>query len=329
MQNKTILINFLRIVFLFFVLISIFFTYSILKPLPLKENIIFEIKKGHGFNQLVDELNEKNLIEYPILMKTYGKLTRRASKVHAGEYEISQNDSVVSLVNNMFEGKIFYRQLRLKEGSSFKELLETLIDNPYLSKGLEVKNIDLIRNHLKISYQSLEGLFYPDTYFFKKGDSTLSLLKRAHLKHNEILEEVWNSRSIGLPYQSSYEALILASIIEKEGIEKRQIAGVFIRRLKTKMKLQSDPTIIFALGDEYSGDIKNSHIKMKDPYNTYHIYGLPPGPIGLVSQSSIEAALNPEQGDSLFFVSKGDGTHHFSDTLEEHNKAVKKFQLNK
>ena len=145
---------------------------------------------------------------------------------------------------------------------------------------------------------------------------------------NQVVEEVWSSRSIGLPYESSYEALILASIIEKEGIEKKQIAGVFVRRLKLKMKLQSDPTIIFALGDEYAGDIKSSHIKMKHPYNTYHIKGLPPGPIGLASESSIVAALNPEEGDSLFFVSKGDGTHQFSDTLDEHNKAVELFQLN-
>ena len=328
MQNKTITINFLKIVFLIFVLISIFFIYSILKPLPLKENIIFEVKKGHGFNQLVDELKETNLIDYPLLMKTYGKLTGRASKVHAGEYEISQNDSVVSLVNSMFEGKIFYRQLRLKEGSTFNELLEALIENPYLSKDREINSTDLIRSHLKISYHSLEGLFYPDTYFFKKGDSTLNLLKRAHGKHNQVVEEVWSSRSIGLPYESSYEALILASIIEKEGTEKKQIAGVFVRRLILKMKLQSDPTIIFALGDEYAGDIKSSHIKMKHPYNTYHIKGLPPGPIGLASESSIVAALNPEEGGSLFFVSKGDGTHQFSDTLDEHNKAVELFQLN-
>jgi UPF0755 protein len=135
--------------------------------------------------------------------------------------------------------------------------------------------------------------------------------------------------NINLPFKNSYEALILASIIEKEGTEKKQIAGVFVRRLKLRMKLQSDPTIIFALGDEYDGDIKSSHIKMKHPYNTYYIQGLPPGPIGLVSESSIEAALNPEKGNSLFFVSKGDGTHYFSDTLEEHNQAVQRFQLNK
>ena len=143
------------------------------------------------------------------------------------------------------------------------------------------------------------------------------------------LEELWNIRNLALPYKNSYEALILASIIEKEGVEKRQIAGVFIRRLQIGMKLQSDPTIIYALGKNFDGDIKRSDITMKHPYNTYHIKGLPPGPIGLVSKSSIEAAINPAEGTSLYFVAKGDGTHHFSDTLKEHNQAVRKYQLNK
>ena len=151
------------------------------------------------------------------------------------------------------------------------------------------------------------------------------------MRQDELLRqnELWKQRKSGLPFNNSYEALILASIIEKEGTEKKQIAGVFVRRLKLKMKLQSDPTIIFALGDEYDGDIKSSHIKMKHPYNTYYIQGLPPGPISLVSENSIEAALHPEEGNSLFFVSKGDGTHYFSDTLEEHNQAVQRFLLNK
>ena len=154
-------------------------------------------------------------------------------------------------------------------------------------------------------------------------------MNRSNLKHQKILEELWNLKSLDLPYKNSYEALILASIIEKEGIEKRQIAGVFVRRLQLGMKLQSDPTIIYALGKDFDGDIKRSDITMKHPYNTYHIKGLPPGPIGLVSKSSIEAAINPAEGTSLYFVAKGDGTHHFSDTLKEHNQAVRKYQLNK
>ena len=145
-------------------------------------------------------------------------------------------------------------------------------------------------------------MFHPETYNFIKGDSYLDILKRSHFKHQKILNELWEQRKSGLPFNNSYEALILASIIEKEGTEKKQIAGVFVRRLKLKMKLQSDPTIIFALGDKYDGDIKSSHIKMKHPYNTYYIQGLPPGPISLVSKSSIEAVLNPEEGKFTFFL---------------------------
>tara|TARA_B100000029_G_C17092084_1_gene784623 strand:- start:171 stop:599 length:429 start_codon:yes stop_codon:yes gene_type:complete len=141
------------------------------------------------------------------------------------------------------------------------------------------------------------------------------------------MNELWKNRVDGLPFKNPYEALILASIVEKEGKERKEIAGVFVRRLNLKMKLQSDPTIIFALGKKYKGDIKRKHIIMKHPYNTYYIKGLPPGPIGLVSKESIEAVLNPSEGEELYFVSRGDGTHQFSVTLEEHNEAVRKYQL--
>ena len=186
-----------------------------------------------------------------------------------------------------------------------------------------------IRDRLSIEVKSLEGQFHPDTYNYIRGDSYIDILNRSNLKHQKILGELWTLRSLDLPYKNSYEALILASLIEKEGIEKKQIAGVFVRRLKLGMKLQSDPTIIYALGKDFDGDIRRADILMKHPYNTYHIYGLPPSPIGLVSKSSIEAAINPEEGTSLYFVAKGDGTHHFSDTLKEHNQAVRKYQLNK
>ena len=217
----------------------------------------------------------------------------------------------------------------MREGSTINELIDLFKNNTVLKKDKNFDDKNKIRSDLGLEINSLEGLFHPDTYNYIKGDSYLDILKRSNLKHQKILNKLWNQRNINLPFKNSYEALILASIIEKEGIEKKQIAAVFVRRLKLRMKLQSDPTIIFALGDEYDGDIKSSHIKMKHPYNTYHIKGLPPGPIGLVSESSIQAALNPEEGNSLFFVSKGDGTHYFSDTLEEHNQAVQRFQLNK
>jgi len=309
-----------------FIVIFIFYLY---KPLSVTETTIFEVHKGYGLIQVIDELYEQNLIERPVFLKLYGKLFRKSKSILIGEYLVLKDETFIDLINKITAGSIHYRQIRLKEGSTLREILGLLESNPYVTKEGSIRDLSIIYLHLNINQKSLEGLFHPDTYYYKKGDSYLGILKRAHMKHENILDETWRGRSLGLPYKNSYEALILASIIEKEGMEKKEIAGVFVRRLQSKMKLQSDPTIIYALGKEFKGDIKSSHIKLKHPYNTYHIEGLPPSPIGLVSKTSIEASLNPSKGSSLYFVSKQDGTHFFSDTLDEHIKAVKKYQLNR
>ena len=303
--------------------------FTLYRPLPVNETTMIEIEKGYGLNQVIDRLNEQELVNRPLILKGYVKVFKRSDDIKAGEYLISKTNNAIQLIQKISEGSVYYHQIRLREGSTINELIDLFKNNDALKKDKNFEDKNKIRSNLGLEINSLEGMFHPDTYNYIKGDSYLDILKRSNLKHQKILNELWEQRKIGLPFNNSYEALILASIIEKEGTEKNQIAGVFVRRLKLKMKLQSDPTIIFALGDEYDGDIKSSHIKMKHPYNTYYIQGLPPGPIGLVSESSIEAALNPEEGNSLFFVSKGDGTHYFSDTLEEHNQAVQRFLLNK
>ena len=303
--------------------------FTLYRPLPINETTMIEIEKGYGLNQLIDRLSEQGLVNRPLILKGYVKVFKRSDDIKAGEYLISKTNNALQLIQKVSEGSVYYHQIRLREGSTINELIDLFKNNTALKKDENFDDKNKIRSDLGLEINSLEGLFHPDTYNYIKGDSYLDILKRSNLKHQKILNKLWNQRNINLPFKNSYEALILASIIEKEGTEKKQIAAVFVRRLKLRMKLQSDPTIIFALGDEYDGDIKSSHIKMKHPYNTYYIKGLPPGPIGLVSESSIEAALNPEEGNSLFFVSKGDGTHYFSDTLEEHNQAVQRFQLNK
>ena len=303
--------------------------FTLYRPLPVNETTMIEVEKGYGLNQVIDRLSEQGLVNRPLILKGYVKVFKRSDDIKAGEYLISKTNNAIQLIQKISEGSVYYHQIRLREGSTINELIDLFKNNDTLKKDKNFEDKNKIRSNLGLEINSLEGMFHPDTYNYIKGDTYLDILKRSNIKHQKILNELWDQRKIGLPFNNSYEALILASIIEKEGTEKNQIAGVFVRRLKLKMKLQSDPTIIFALGDEYDGDIKSSHIKMKHPYNTYYIQGLPPGPIGLVSESSIEAALNPEEGNSLFFVSKGDGTHYFSDTLEEHNQAVQRFLLNK
>ena len=318
-----------KVILAILVSLIVLLIFTLYRPLPINKTTMIEIEKGYGLNQVIDRLSEQGLVNRPLILKGYVKVFKRSDDIKAGEYLISKTNNALQLIQKVSEGSVYYHQIRLREGSTINELIDLFKNNTVLKKDENFDDKNKIRSDLGLEINSLEGLFHPDTYNYIKGDSYLDILKRSNLKHQKILNKLWNQRNINLPFKNSYEALILASIIEKEGTEKKQIAGVFVRRLKLRMKLQSDPTIIFALGDEYDGDIKSSHIKMKHPYNTYYIQGLPPGPIGLVSESSIKAALNPEEGNSLFFVSKGDGTHYFSDTLEEHNQAVQRFQLNK
>ena len=303
--------------------------FNLFRSIPISETIILNVDKGYGLNQVIETLNQRKLIKRPLILKAYVRVFKSKANIKAGEYLILKDENIYQLIKKIKEGRVYYRQIRLKEGSTFNEILNLFTNNNYIKKDGHFNNLDKIKALLNIELKSLEGQFHPDTYNYIKGDSYIDILNRSNLKHQNILEELWNLRSLDLPYKNSYEALILASLIEKEGIEKKQIAGVFVRRLKLGMKLQSDPTIIYALGKDFDGDIRRADILMKHPYNTYHIYGLPPSPIGLVSKSSIEAAINPEEGTSLYFVAKGDGTHHFSDTLKEHNQAVRKYQLNK
>ena len=173
-----------------------------------------------------------------------------------------------------------------------------------------------------------EGIFFPDTFFYLKGENFSSILIKSNENWKKISKELWRNRNLNLPFKNLNEAVTLASIIEKEGLEKRKIAGVFVNRLNKNMKLQSDPTVIYALGNEFDGNLTRKNLRIDNPYNTYRYRGLPPGPISIVSYDSLEAALNPSLTDYLYFVSMGNGFHKFSKTLTEHNEAVLKYQIN-
>jgi UPF0755 protein len=234
------------------------------------------------------------------------------------------------LLDLLISGKVVNYQITFPEGLSFKEWRSILAKQPKLTKKLPGLTVQELLQQLSLGNNHPEGWFFPDTYLYTAGDSDYDILLQAYTRMRKILAEEWKNKSEDLPFSTPYEALILASIVEKEtgvGSERGEIAGVFVRRLKKGMRLQTDPTVIYGLGDKYQGNITRSHLKQPTPYNTYVINGLPPTPIAMPGQDAIHAALHPVKGKSLYFVAKGDGSHYFSATFKEHVQAVKRYQL--
>jgi len=293
----------------------------------LDEDLLIYIEPGKSSNDIALNLEEKNLINHPFFLVQYLRLIGKLNSVKSGEYSISNDEDLIDLVSKITEGKYYYRKIQLLEGMRFTEIMELIKKTEGLILNLGKYPEKKILLDLNLTYISPEGIFAPETYFFKKGDTVSNLLERSYKAQQAYSLNLWSKRQPNLPFKNLYEALILASIIEKEGKEKKEIAGVFINRLNRNMKLQSDPTVIYALGKTFDGNIRRKDLRIKNPYNTYVYKGLPPGPISLVTMSSIEAVLNPVLSDNLYFVSRGNGTHKFSVTLREHNRAVRKYQL--
>lgn len=315
-------------------LVGIYFVYS----KSLDENIalpdgglVLEIKKGESLNSVLSELKEQGVFEQLWTAKIYARINAYGSEIKAGEFHLSSPMTIPQLLKFISSNNQISYSIQFIEGSSYKDALSVLASNEKIIHTLQSLSDDELAKKIDLEISThLEGQFYPDTYFFHKGDSDLDILKRANQRLRAILEKEWQNRQKGIPLESAYQALILASIIEKEtGVpeERPEIAGVFTRRLQKKMRLQTDPTVIYGLGDSYQGNITRKHLKQDTPYNTYRISGLPPTPIALVGRAAINAALNPKEGKSLYFVAKGDGSHYFSETIDEHNKAVRKYQL--
>ena len=293
----------------------------------LKKELVVDVKQGMSMQDISFLLQSNDLLYSTFFLNQYSRILGKSTQIKTGEYLVTNNDSIFSLLDKFSKGEIYYRSVRFKEGSTFSQLLLILKQLDGIIDNLKVNPDSLIAKETGSKYSSMEGIFSPDTYYYKKGDTASSLLVRAYKQQKKELNTLWKNRMPGLPYKSEEDALTMASIIEKEGVEKKRIAGVFINRLNAKMRLQSDPTVIFALGKNFDGNIRKKDLRLKHPYNTYIIQGLPPGPISLVSVESIKAALQPEITNDYYFVSRGDGTHQFSATLEQHNKAVKEYQL--
>jgi len=291
---------------------------------------IFLIKSGSNIKSIAQDLSMQKIIDDPWLFILLAKVKGVETRVRAGEYQIEAVITPEELLEKFIQGSSIQYSFTVIEGWSFHQMLAAIADDPVIEYTLEDKTDEEIMDLLGYPDQHPEGLFFPDTYRFPKGTSDVDFLRRAYQVMQKHLTREWNQRESGLPLQSSYDALILASIIEKEtgaGFERPLISGVFIQRLKKKMRLQTDPTIIYGLGEDFDGDIRFRDLKKDTPYNTYLHAGLTPTPIALPGLEAIRAALHPAKTEALYFVSKGDGTHHFSATLEEHNAAVKRYQL--
>jgi UPF0755 protein len=293
---------------------------------------VFLIRSGSNIKSISQDLAREKIIDDPWLFILLAKLRGMETRVRAGEYHLQPGLTADELLEKFTRGNAIQYKLTIIEGWSFRQMLAAIAEDPIIESTLQGNTDAEIMVLLGQPGQHPEGLFFPDTYRFPKGTSDLDFLRRAYQVMQKHLEREWTQRVPGLPLNSSYEALILASIIEKEtgaGFERPLIAGVFIERLKRKMRLQTDPTIIYGLGPDFDGNIRYRDLKKDTPYNTYLRAGLTPTPIALPGIDSIRAALHPATTEALYFVSKGDGTHQFSATLEEHNAAVSRYQLNK
>ena len=297
--------------------------------LPLDSPTVVDIPPGASLTSQARKMAERGILTFPRVLTAYARLSGQTA-IKAGEYQLEQGDTPRDLLTMWVEGDVIQYSVTFPEGLRFSEWLVLLGRVEKLDHLLTGKTGQAVLAELGLELEHPEGWFFPDTYSYRAGDTDRDILLRAHDRMEQVLAEEWQNRADGLPYASAYEALIMASIIEKEtGVpeERGEIAGVFVRRLQKGMRLQTDPTVIYGLGDAYRGNIRRRHLLEHSDYNTYRIDGLPPTPIAMPGREAIHAALHPEEGDSLFFVAKGDGSHYFSTTLEEHRKAVQEFQL--
>jgi len=294
------------------------------------EPYYYQIKQGETLRQVSNNLYLAGIIEHPKYLVWHGRLTRVANKIQMGEYAFKPGMTPKDILQDISTGKTVQYSFTLIEGWNFREMMQELRKSEQLVHTLEGLNNKQIMEKLGFPDQHPEGRFLPDTYHFPRGTTDVDFLKRAYQATDQYLQEQWPDRQADLPYKEPYDALIMASIVEKEtglASERPAIAGVFVRRLKKKMRLQTDPTVIYGLGEKFDGNLRRRDLVNDTPYNTYRRNGLPPTPISMPGKEAIRAALHPEDGDALYFVSRGDGSHEFTSNLRDHNRAVVKYQL--
>lgn len=290
----------------------------------------YEVMAGATLKSIARDLRDLGVLDRPEYLRWMARRGGFSNRVKVGEYEFSASTTPREFLEKIVSGKVVQYTLTIVEGWTFKQMRDAVAANEILSHSLNSLPDAEVMARIGFAAIHPEGRFYPDTYSFPKNTSDVEFFRRAYTTMQDYLATAWPQRAEGLPLASPEEALILASIVEKEtgvAAERPAIAGVFVRRLQKGMKLQTDPTVIYGLGEHYDGNIRKRDLEAVTPYNTYRIKGLPPTPIALPGKDAINAALHPAPGDALYFVARGDGSHEFSATIEQHNRAVHKYQI--
>ncbi|AKR43449.1 endolytic transglycosylase MltG [Methylophilus sp.] len=313
--------------------LGIWMVIFMIRPLPMaSETIGLQIPAGASVRGIADQLVAAGVLTEPYSFLLMVKLTGSGNKLQAGDYALNTPLQVLSLLDILKHGTFDQFKLQLTEGKTFTDFRQKLAQMPGIRHDTVMLSDHELMQLVSGQDQHPEGWFFPDTYFLDAQSSDVDLYKRAYQKMVQHLTAAWEGREAGLPYRSMYEALVMASIVEKEtGVEEErpQIAGVFVNRLRKGMRLQTDPTVIYGMGTRYRGNITKKDLLTDTPYNTYTRSGLPPTPIALPGLASIQAALHPAKTNALYFVANGQGRHVFTSSLEAHNQAVRAYQLKK
>lgn len=316
-----------------FVLLAAWLGYYAISPLrlqPSSQEII--IAPNSGLRSIANQLVTQGVLREPWRFILLAKLLNKEQYLQAGSYTLNKNVSPYQLLLSLNYGKATQGSVTFIEGRTFAQMREKLAKNDAVKQTTTALSDREIMQLLGSRYTTPEGLFFPDTFYFNRHTPDIALLKISYDSMQAKLNKAWQTRDPNLPYKDSYEALIMASIVEKETgkpSERPMIAGVFINRMRFGMRLQTDPTVIYGMGVKYDGNIRKKDLLTDTPYNTYTRGGLPPTPIAMPGMASIEAALHPAETKALYFVGKGDGSHEFSNNLNEHNRAVVRYQLKK
>jgi UPF0755 protein len=300
------------------------------QPLNITQEELLDVPNGTTPTGTLNRLEADGLIRDAFWLRVYWRFNLAGQPLHTGEYRMVPGMTMEELIGVWKRGEVVQYSVTLVEGWNFRQVRAALAKDEKLQQTLTGLSDSQVMDRLGHSGVFPEGRFFPDTYRFVRGTTDADLLRKAYDRLDDVLAKEWAQRAADVPYNQPYQALIMASLIEKEtGVprERGEIAGVFVRRLRLGMLLQTDPTVIYGLGERYTGKLTRAHLKEPNPYNTYLVTGLPPTPIAMVGREAIHAALNPADGNSLYFVARGDGSHVFSDDLETHNNAVREYQL--